>query len=100
MRGRPWTPEEEARLRELAAEKLSPQQVAEELKRTRGAVAAKAFALGVPFADPRTGEPRNMPARNAARRARKKAEERLAELEPQSVNVKQRPLARGVDWAV
>lgn len=100
MNGRPWTQEELDRLRELAAEKLSPQQVAEALKRTRGSIAAKAFELGIPFIDRRTGEPRNMPARNAARRERKNAEQRLAELKPQSVKVKQRPLARGVDWAV
>jgi hypothetical protein len=46
---RPWSKEDVKTLRALAKARLSWPQVANKLRRTRGAVAQKAMALGVRF---------------------------------------------------
>jgi hypothetical protein len=46
---RPWSNDDVKNLRALAKARLSGPQVAKKLRRTRGAVAQKAVALGVRF---------------------------------------------------
>jgi hypothetical protein len=46
---RAWTPEDVKHLRGFAKERLSGSQAAKKLRRTPGAVAQKAMALGIRF---------------------------------------------------
>ena len=51
---RPWTPEDEDRLRALVEAKRTLTFVAKELKRTESAVAGRAYKLGIRFGKPKT----------------------------------------------
>jgi hypothetical protein len=46
---RAWTPQDINTLRKLAKDRLSGRQAAKQLRRTAGAVAQKAMALGIRF---------------------------------------------------
>ena len=47
--GKIWTPEEDARLRDLAALRARPAEVAKKLHRTKGAIMSRAYELGITF---------------------------------------------------
>jgi len=51
---RPWTPEDEDRLRALAEAKRTLTFAAKELMRTESAVAGRAYKLGIKFGKPKT----------------------------------------------
>ena len=51
---RPWTPEDEDRLRALAEAKRRVSFVAKELKRTEAAVAGRAYKLGIKLGKSKT----------------------------------------------
>ena len=51
---RPWTPEDEDRLRALVEAKRTLTFAAKELMRTESAVAGRAYKLGIKFAKPKT----------------------------------------------
>ena len=51
---RPWTPEDEDRLRALVEAKRTLTFAAKELMRTESAVAGRAYKLGIKFVKPKT----------------------------------------------
>jgi hypothetical protein len=61
--GRPWTPEEEARLRELFISRVKVGLIAKKLKRSPGAVYARINSLKKPPRDLEFGtQPRSLPS--------------------------------------
>jgi hypothetical protein len=50
---KPWTPEEEERLRSLISERLRPHEIAVKLHRTVPAVYKRAYSLRLSFKPPR-----------------------------------------------
>ena len=55
---KPWTPEEEERLRLLISERLQPHEIAVKLHRTVQAVYTRVKRLRLSFRRPRAGGPR------------------------------------------
>jgi len=60
--GRPWTPEEEAQLRELIVSRVKVGLIAKKLRRSPGAVYARINSLKKPPRDLAFGQPQSLPS--------------------------------------
>jgi hypothetical protein len=102
MTGRPWTREDENILRNLGPSGIGSRGIAEMLGRTRSAVIVRASKCGVKIRDPRGKQYMHTHRTTKEKTANPGIidDSALAKVRPETVKVKQRPLARGVDWAV
>lgn len=92
-----WTDEEVEQMDLMARMGKRPQEVAEALGRTVSSIQNKAHAKCIRFVDQRTGR-HVVGYRN---RPKKVSDKAFAKIDPpKNVSVRERPLARGVDWAV